>query len=230
MDLTEARTLLAQRGWLSGEKPQFRDAVLATSTLRRYDAGEFAFHADDEPGGLFGLVDGSFGVLIPADGDRLALVHVLHESVWFGHGPALTGRRRTLTFRAIEASHVLYLPLPRLADLGSHLPELKSRIAALSEMNFTIAIRTIGDLLIRSGAQRVAATLLRAAGFPDEGVGGPPWPIRLSQSEIGEMANVSRDRVNRTLADFQRRDWISQRYREIVVVDGEALRRYAFRR
>ncbi len=44
------------------------------------------------------------------------------------------------------------------------------------------------------------------------------------------MANVSRDRVNRTLADFQRQDWISQRYREIVVVDGEALRRYAFRR
>jgi CRP-like cAMP-binding protein len=229
MDVVQARQLLALRGWLAKEHPSIRDTVLRACHSKMYSAGEYVFHASDETGGIYGAVDGGFAVLIPGSGDRMCLSHVIRQGVWFGHGPALTGLKRSLTFRAIEPSQALILPKLDLIALLSSVPDFRTRLAALSESNFSIALRIITDLLLRSGSQRVAATLVRISGTAaDAGQAATKrWPIRLSQQDIGEMANVSRDRVNRCLASFARKGWITSRYMEIIIEDLEALERFA---
>ena len=63
--------------------------------------------------------------------------------------------------------------------------------------------------MISPGEKRIAATLARISRPEPGDEDVPPWTIHLSQDEIGEMANASRDRVNRALAKFVRAGWVT---------------------
>ena len=49
----------------------------------------------------------------------------------------------------------------------------------------------------------------------------------MAQKDLGEMANVSRPRVNRVLRDFVKNGWISQEYQRIRILDASALREFS---
>ena len=84
----------------------------------------------------------------------------------------------------------------------------------------------MGDLLITSGEQRLAAVLVRLA---DAWEGQPPAPIPLSQQLIGQMSNLSRDRVNRFLQHLVKVGCIELRYGSVVITDLAALEVIALR-
>ena len=219
-----AKIALQKTGWLADQPDWLRDSLLASARLRSFRRGEYAFHVDDEPGGIFGVAEGSFGVLVPSGGE-LSICHLMRAGAWFGGGPILTSGRRTLSFRAVEASQALFVSLAELQAIGARHPELYRRLGALSEhiMN-SIAARVVGDLLIPSGEQRIAAVLARLAGG---GTGQPPAAIPLSQQVIGQISNASRDRVNRTLRRFEESGWVELRYQAVLVTDLAALEAFA---
>jgi CRP/FNR family cyclic AMP-dependent transcriptional regulator len=223
----DAKSVLLGRGWLSTEPQWLRDAIMACVTLKTYRPGEYTHFAGDTSGEMFGIARGSFGVLIPTAGGELALCHVLPAGTWFGLGPILTEGPRNLTYRALEKSHVLQISHADLRAIAERHPDYYRRIGMLSEGSYhAMAIRVLGDLLIRSGARRIAAVLTRLATAPP---GEDPEPIRLSQADIGQISNASRDRVNRALKKFADAGWISLDYKAIIVRDREALETFVQR-
>jgi CRP/FNR family transcriptional regulator, cyclic AMP receptor protein len=228
MNETLAKTLVGRTGWLHTQPSWVRDAVLAGSRLRTYEPGQFTFYAGDEPGGMFGIVDGGFGILVPSGGSELMLCHVMRRGSWFGFGPALSGTGRKMTFKAVEASNVLHLPLHELTAIGTEKPEFFRILGALSDMTYMMsAARVVGDLLIASGEKRIAAILARIARPEPSDQTQQPWPIRLTQAEIGEMSNSSRDRVNRALAKFAQAGWITTEFKKIMITDLAALEQFS---
>ncbi len=230
MDHALAKEVLRARGWLAGEPDWVADAVLSSSMPRTYRAGETAFRNEDEPGGIYGVADGGFGILLPAGSGELVLSTIVRRGIWFGHGPALTGKTRILTCRATEPGFVLYLPLRASAAISAARPEFVRRLAALSEGNYArIAMKIVSDLLIPSGERRIAATLVRISRSEPSANGDAvdPLPIHASQAEIGQMANASRDSVNRTLARFAKSGWIAVEFKTVRVLDIEALEGFA---
>jgi CRP-like cAMP-binding protein len=230
MNETAAKALVGRTGWLAAQPAWLRDAVLAGSRLRSYEADQFTFHAGDEPGGMYGVVDGGVGILVPSGGQDLALCHVMRRGTWFGYGPVLSvGGRRKMTFKAVEKSHLLHLPLHELTAIGTGRPEFFRSLAALHDMTFMMsAVRVVGDLLIRSGEKRIAAVLARVAKREPDEADQQPWPVRLSQADIGLMSNSSRDRVNRALAKFVKAGWITTDFKLIVINDLAALERFSW--
>jgi CRP/FNR family transcriptional regulator, cyclic AMP receptor protein len=153
------------------------------------------------------------------------MCHLLRPGAWFGAGPVLTAGRRTMSFKAVEASQALFVSLAELQAIGARHPELYRRLGGLSEQAMqSIAARVVGDLLIPSGEQRIAAVLARLAGG---GTGEPPVAIPLSQQVIGQISNSSRDRVNRTLRRFEESGWVELRYQAVLVTDLAALEEFA---
>jgi CRP-like cAMP-binding protein len=226
----EARSILATRGWLSGEPEWLRDAMVDCGTLQTYRAGEFTHFAGDATGGMFGIASGGFGVMIPVATGDLVLCHVLGKGTWFGLGPILTDRPRTLTYRAMETSHVLYVSQPDLAAIAQTQPEFYRRVAMLSEGSYYgMAVRVLGDLLVNSSERRVAAVLSRLAGAGPAVGGEERSTIRLSQADIGQISNASRDRVNRALQKFVKAGWIALDYKAVVIRDLKALEAFVQR-
>jgi CRP/FNR family transcriptional regulator, cyclic AMP receptor protein len=228
MDETAAKRIIRRHGWLAAEAEWVQNAILESARLKSFVINQAVYQFDDDPGGLYGVVDGGFGLSLPSGAREMALAHIVRRGVWFGHKPFLEGGTRTLSVRAIEPSLALHVPLSAIIEIGRHYPEFQRRIAALSEHNNNAAThRVIGDLMIGSGEKRIAATLARISKPERSQSASLPWPIRLTQAEIGQMANASRDSVNRALTKFEAKGWITVDYKIITVTDLAALEAHA---
>jgi CRP-like cAMP-binding protein len=219
-----AKDILRKTGWLAGEPGWMVEALLGCARISAWQADELIYMVGDDPGGIYGVVKGGVGVLVPSGGSEMVLCHVLHAGTWFGTGPILAKGRRMLTFRTVEPCQTAHVSLADLNAIGARNPELFRRLGALSEASFqNLSIRIIGDLLISSAERRVATVLARIAGMGQAGREPEVWPIRVSQSMIGQMSNCSRDRVNEAVRKFAAAGWIRVDYRQITVTDLAAL-------
>ena len=215
-----ARLELRGKGFLAGMSDELQDEFLSYGKLRKFRSGDFAYHIGDAPGGMFGIVRGTFGVIVTS-GDETAMCHLIRPGTWFGAAPVLSHGPRVMSFQAVEASEALAISLADLHAVGARFPELYRQIGAMSERVVQVtATRIVGDLLISSGQRRLAAVLVRLSGVWE---GGPPAPIPLSQQAIGQMSNLSRDRVNRFLQELVAAGCIELRYGSVVVTNPEAL-------
>lgn len=227
MQRGEAKAILRKHGWLATQPPAVQAALLARARPVAFAAGAPVFHIDDEPGGMYGLAAGAVGILVATFGRAPRLAHVLRRGAWFGHGPLMTGGRRVLGFRAMEPTVALLVPLAALDAMSRASIEGARSLAVLANANMGIAIATVSDLLITRADRRIAAVLLRATGAAQEAEPADPAGCRLTQVDIAEMANASRQLVNATLARFAQKGWIGVGYQRIAVHDAAALAAYA---
>ena len=215
-------SLVTGKGWLSLQPRHFQSALLSRAVPVEFKAGEAVFHVEDDVGGIFGVVKGSFLIYLPSYGGSLVLAHIVRRGTWFGHGCVFTRDNRTLSVAAAEPSLTLHVPFAALQELVAADAGAARCIGALGEFGARIARRAVTDLLLRGFSQRVAATLLRVTetwGEDTESAEG----YFLTQSQLAEMANVSRGVANRALADFEARGWIARRYSRISILDRKAL-------
>ena len=222
-----AEKILASTGWLSNQPSDFQRKLLAIGQIVNLQTDEFIFHVDDPQGGIFGIIDGGIGALIPTEGSSLRLATILRSGVWFGHGPLLRKGRRTLSFRATEPSTLMRVDLAALNSLRSAQPATMNNFATLSEQGTDVTIQVVHDLLIPDTGRRIAATLLRVSGVHENPGAGKMRKIRVNQAEIAEMANTSRHSANRALGIFEQSGWIAVSYRHIQLLDPISLAEFA---
>lgn len=219
--------VFATRGWLSHQPQPFRSRFVRLGRLVALERGAPVFRMGDGSGGVFGIVSGAIAVLGGTSRQLPVLAHIERAGDWFGHGPALRGGNRSLTFIAAEPSTLLQVPLERIRAQLQGNPDFAARLAQMADASTETVIGVARDLLIRDAARRLAAVLLRvtAAGdVPPESEQG----YALTQAQLGEMANISRHHVNRTLGMMRRAGWIDSRYNRIRLLDVAALKAFAW--
>jgi CRP-like cAMP-binding protein len=230
MDRAEAEQRILERGWLSEQPEDIRSAVLQRARLVKHERGHVVFNAGDERGGICGVVSGGIGIYLPTGEGDLKLAHVGRSGIWFGYGPLIRGRRRSLSFSPTETTWLMHLALPVLQEIAGTSPVYQRAILSVSEFGMDAAIMIIENLMIQSHARRIAATLLRVAPPGGEGGACAPLEVMLSQSQLGELASVGRQVVNRELQRLEARGWIKSSYTRVSVLDRDALTAFALGR
>jgi CRP-like cAMP-binding protein len=219
--------VFSKRGWLSRQPPAFRRLFIGLGRPIVLERGTPVCHTGDQSGGVFGVVSGGVAVKGGTPWQTPVLAHIERAGEWFGHGPALRGGNRTLTFIATEPTRLLQVPLERLRPQLQADPEFAARLAQMADASTETVVWAARDLLIRDSARRLAAVLLRVTAMgevpPADGEG-----YLLTQAELGEMANISRHLVNRTLGMMRRAGWIDSRYNRIRLLDVAALKSFAW--
>ena len=83
--------------------------------------------------------------MIPSCLREMALCRIVRRGIWFGEGPANTGRRRALAVRAAEPNIALRLPLQALQALRAELPDFARALASLVVRNYSeLTFKVIG--------------------------------------------------------------------------------------
>jgi CRP-like cAMP-binding protein len=210
------------RGWLGDQPADFASTLVAHGRLRSLQHGDYLYREGDSPGGIYGIVSGGVGMLtIRRDGQE-SLAHIVRRGDWVGEGPMMGQMQRFLTLRATEPSQVLCVPLSAIRDMESADPGVAKRLGQIAERGVLRTVAVASDLLLPGAESRVAATLLRVTPVIEDDI-PDPGGFRLTQSELGEMANASRNHVNRTLQRFRSAGWVSVRYNHITINDATAL-------
>jgi len=227
-DHTSHSALLNVPGWLSEQPAEFSRQLLQIARPVLVARGDSVFAIDDPPGGIYGVVSGGIGIEGGGPFHMLRLGHVLRAGAWFGHHPILSpGERRVQTMRATEDSSLLHVPLAPLETPVRSDPMAARCIGNMADGGSILATRIISDLLIPNAPQRVAAVLLRVTGAESGVKPTHPDGFLMTQAELGEMANVSRQHLNQVLSELRKKGWIAMRYQRLRIIDAIALRRFA---
>ena len=224
----EIEAVFSARGWLAVCGVAERRRILDIGRQIFVERGQRLFAFGDGPGGIFGVVSGGLGMEACSEHHVPRLGHIMRAGNWLGHGPALRHGPRTLGCRAIEDSVLLAVPLPPITALMTSDADVTRLVGELASRNSKLLVQIACDLLIADAARRLAAVLVRETGALDGVVPGHPGGYLLTQSEVGEMANVSRHHVNRLLGRFAALGWIEKSYNRVKLLNIQALYNFAY--
>lgn len=214
--------------WISASPAGFRHALLARTVWRHHDRGDIMARAGDTPADIFGLASGTMSFTTDKGPADSRLTHIMHPGEWFGVVPILTGGGRSGEIGMRTPGLLARVPGPAIEAMMAEHPQWWREIGRLSVLFAQIAAGAAADLMIADNRQRCAATLLRLAGVRHRSRIGadPEAPViaHIGQDELGAVANLSRNSVNRILREFDALGLVQVGYRTITLPDAAGLR------
>ena len=221
-------SIFSDVGWLARQPADFRQECFSHGRIVASRRGDAIYREGDAGLSIYGLMSGALAVLIGPPRLAPRIANIMGPGTWFGVGPVLTGNPRSLEFRAVSDCRLLMVPGPAVEHLSNARPEYARAIGALGIIGHNVAIRVAGELLIPSSSRRIAAIILRIAS-PDTAearVGSEG--VAVTQSQVAEMANVSRNVANGVLCKLRHAGWIETSYGRVTVRDRAALAAHAY--
>jgi len=213
-------TLLAESELFESWAPDDLDQIVAEAGELHLQRGDSVFDEGAPADRMFAIRQGRVAIARRSTDARESIVALMGTGDLFGDMSLFDGGHRTAGARAIEASELMVVPFaPVRQILGEH-PTLLWPMAALLCRRVRIAEAALADSLLLDVAGRTAKRLLELAGSTDE------FSLPITQEELAGMVGASRERVNKSLAQFTRLGWLAvtdRRYR-ILKRDDLALR------
>ncbi|MGH0217695.1 MULTISPECIES: Crp/Fnr family transcriptional regulator [Sinorhizobium] len=222
LDLTreKAEQVMRRGPWLASMTEPFRTELLRHAHLQKFAPDQVVYRHGDAVGGMYGLVAGSLTINSAPPDAASRLIHLGMPGAWTGEGPFLTGQPRRVELRALGGAWMMHVPLDALEQMMARDPGVSRAIAMNTVFTVDVLLRIIHDLQKRDVGRRIASVLQRASWVGD-------MPIPLSQTDLGIMANASRQQVNTAMQRFARAGWVSYTYRSVTVSNSQALRRFS---
>jgi CRP-like cAMP-binding protein len=136
----------------------------------------------------------------------------------FDPGPRTSGATTITEVRAVSMDR------DALRAWIKHRPEIAVRLLRVLARQLRRTNDDLADLIFTDVPGRVAKQLLRLARRFGSREGDELRVTHdLTQEEIAQLVGASREAVNKTLADFARRDWIRLEGKSVLISDPDAL-------
>ncbi len=215
----QTRQILTSSGWLSLQPKEFQDEILERGIVQHYPAGSFIYRLGDDLGGIYGMISGAAGITTAPAVAAPKLVHMGRPGGWTGEGCYLTRQPRQLELRCILDTWLFHVPLHILDQMTAREPNVIRYISHILLLNSAMLVQVVHDLQKPEADKRIASVLYRSAHHGSQ-------PLPLTQTEIGAMANASRKQVNATLQKFAAEGWITNSYRNVIVLAPAELEKF----
>jgi len=223
-----ANAPLDEAGLFAWLAPADLAALRARMVRHRVARGSVLFAEGDTSDRLF-LVDEGKVKLTHAAGDgRENLLSILGPGQMFGELSVFDPGPRSARATAVVDSVVLALSDADLFPLLEQRPDLARGLLRQLAHRLRRSNHTVADLIFADVPGRVAKALLDLADrFGRPGRTGLRVTHDLTQEELAQLVGASRETVNKALADFAHRGWLTLELRSVVLLDIERLRRRA---
>ncbi|MBN8507363.1 MAG: Crp/Fnr family transcriptional regulator [Burkholderiales bacterium] len=221
----EGVRLLSRIGWLSETSADFQKRLWAAAIWRELPAGKVFNRAGDRDAGMWGIASGQINLTSGLSVGDSPVADVWLPGHWGGFGPILSGFRAANAEPAV-ASLLALVPYAAFTQMLDERPAWWRFVGRLSARYTFRFAGAAGDLLIPDPRLRLIAVLLRLADCRHrDSELGMPIVLRLTQLQLAQCANVSRQLVGPLLHDLQAQDSITVGYRELTMRKTAALRR-----
>ena len=209
--------------------PGERDALLARGHKRRYAPGEVIFSRGDEGAWALMIEAGLVEVSVMSLNGRKSILNHMEPGEILGEIALLDGAERSAEATALSEVSGTVIRRDALLELLRHnnaacfsiIETLCTRARNASEM-FELQSLT-------SGNARLARCLLRVAQKwgREQGDGSIRVEQHFSQSDLGELAGIARENVNRHLQAWAQQGLLEFDRGEIRLLQPEVLAEYA---
>jgi CRP/FNR family transcriptional regulator, cyclic AMP receptor protein len=207
---------------LSGLNPDEVRDCLRQSTVKSVAGRVIVFLRGDEADGVYGILGGSVSVMVgSADGGDLIL-RLLKQGELFGELAVLDGWGRTASVVARSPCTLLFIPKASFVRLLAARPEVAAQVIPVLAGYLRRNTRLVTEGAFLGGATRLARQLIQLTGQLQEPQNDRST-IHISQYELACMLGVSREIVNRHLAQWRRRGLVDMSRGHIRLIDKQAI-------
>jgi CRP-like cAMP-binding protein len=200
---------------LAGEILERLAAICGTRTVT---AGTVVVHAGAKTDEVIVVYKGQLELYKRAQGTRRVTALVEPGGV-VGDVAAMCGMPMPYTAIATRESVVIECDLDRLFALLQGVPDLSLRWMTSLARRLLASHRHSLALLRKDLVAQVAAVLL----LEQEPSSDAPPTVRLSQEAIAHLLGASRQSVSRVLSGFRKRGLVRTGYRNVVLLERDAL-------
>ncbi|ARE41443.1 transcriptional regulator, Crp/Fnr family [Rhodovulum sp. P5] len=219
MDLETAKQSLCQRGWLSRVPKDFSKRLLENARLRRVEPEEALCHMADPSADMFGCADGLVSVFLDAGPSAARLAFVAHPGYWGGTIGTADGVPRRASLFARTPVTTLSVSLSHVEAMAREDGDTWRYVCMNAASHFdNLALLLLANVH-QNNDVRVMITLRRLYDFND---GERNFPV--SQSEIAEMAGLSRNSVNRSIGRLVAQGLIEAGYGWLRITDPDGIK------
>lgn len=195
---------------------------------RRLSRGEVVFREGDEGDSLYVIVSGKVKLARSSADGRESLLAVLGPGEMFGELSLFDPGPRLSTAYVVSNSELVSLGNDALRLFLADHPEVAMQMLAGLAHRLRRTNEGLSDLVFTDVPGRVAKALLDLADrFGRRTEDGLLVAHELTQEELAQLVGASRETVNKALADFAHRGWVTLGAKSVTLLDLERLRRRA---
>ena len=223
--MTHRAELLEKVPFLAALEPRDREALAGAVASRPYRRGETIFHKEEPGQSLFVIESGAVRIYLPTPQDNDLTLAVLGAGDFFGDMSLLDGLPRSASAAAASDASLLVLERRDFMALLSSRPSAALAILTVVARRLRETDEMASDLAFLDVGGRLAKKLLELAASHGAPSGrGLLLNLPLTQEELANMIGVTRESVNRQLAEFRRAGLLRMEGRRFVILDDEGLR------
>lgn len=202
--------------WYLQLPPETQARVADSATTLQGSKGEVLLHAGDNVKGWYAVLSGLVKLQSEsAQGRRQGFLGI-PGGEWFGEGSVMKNEPRRYDVIALRDSELMCLPRNLFEELRATQLAFNQALVETLNMRLGQAMTIIETFRLRTPEQRVAMYLGRQLWHGSRKLG-------LSQEELGILAGLSRQTVNRVLNEFERQNLVSLEFGRIDIIDEAGL-------
>ena len=204
------------------------DDLLDFASVRRLGRNETLIEAGDPGDSMMIVLAGTLKVCVDASSGREVVLDYLGPGEIIGEIAVFDGKPRTANVIATDAAELVVIQRRVVLPFLEKHPAASLRIIEMlcDKLRRTNAI--VQDSTAVSKAPRLALGILRL--LDEHGVrndDGVSIGFRISQTELGNYVNISRENVNRQLREWEESGIVDVGRSSISILDETALRKIA---
>jgi CRP/FNR family cyclic AMP-dependent transcriptional regulator len=225
----ESVDLLRQVPVFEALMPQDLERVADVAVPRSFAPGHVIFREGDASDTCYVVRSGhARAVRGSADGRQITLAHFGPGDI-FGELAMFDDERRSATVETLDAVAAIAILGPDMRRLLREHPDLAAKLV----IGLGRRLREANERLARQSFQTVQSRVAIVLGHlvaqaQAEGAGDDDVLVRVTQSDIAQLAGSSRESASRFLAVLERAGILEQGRGRVVVHDPAALAKYIF--
>ncbi len=215
-----ASVFLHAQPWFACMLPSEKNDLLDAMVLRKAGKGEILLAAGESIDAWYGVLSGMAKLQTKSHDGKMSAFLGVPAGEWFGEGSVLKEDVWRYDVVALRDTTLIGMPLAHFRRLyRTSLPFAHFLIDHLN-MRLGQAMAVIESGRLRNPEERVAQYLTH---FSWSGIS----KITLSQEDLGHLAGLSRQTINRVLKQFESQGWVSLEFGRVDIVNHAALQQLA---
>lgn len=216
----------ARSGWWECLQPGEKARVAAEVGYQTVPSGEALQRLGETAQHWIGVMSGLAKFIVTTASGKPLIYSGVGAGGWFGEGTLMRREVWRYQAQAIRSCELALMPRETFLWLLQH--NIAFNHYLLQQLNDRLELMTLQVLDDQQGgADSIVARTLRHLFHPLAGANG--GALKVTQSEIGQLCHLSRQRVNQAFQRLQADGVLHLRYGEVEILDAAKLRAWEFR-
>lgn len=209
--------LLSSADMFKGFDDDALQQLITQATIRSLLRGDVLFNENDAAEALFIVESGRVAISNKSFDGRESMVALMEPGDLFGEMGLFDERGRSAEARILEQAEIIEIPYVPIAALYESKPQLLRGVVEMLVRRLRSMDVALADSVFLDVTGRTAKRLLEIAGENDD------FELPVTQEELAGMVGASRERVNKSIAQFVKLGWLEQRPRGYRITNREQL-------